>query len=112
MPLQPSLPLPPVAVHCGPDEFHVSVTGVLIAALIALAEIDVGGGACTVTFVDACTTWLPVPQVIEYVKVPAVVSITGIDPAGEILLPPQLTPPEASTDVQGETVEFHVKAVT
>jgi hypothetical protein len=36
-----------------------------MTVLITLAEIDVGGGAWTVTFVDACTNWVPAPQVIE-----------------------------------------------
>jgi hypothetical protein len=53
VPDQPSLPSPPVAVQTGPDEFHESVTGVSTTALIALAEMVVGGGAATVTWVEA-----------------------------------------------------------
>jgi hypothetical protein len=53
VPDQPSLPSPPVAVQRGAAELHESVTGVSTTALITLAEMVVGGGASTVTLVEA-----------------------------------------------------------
>jgi hypothetical protein len=53
VPFHPSTPSPPVAVQTGPAEFQVSVTGASTTAVMRFAEIVVGGGASTVTRVDA-----------------------------------------------------------